>query len=261
MTSPLTLLQTLLRSIVPQAVEALGVVKVEVVSPDTRFEPEEILNSAQLRHRIFDQLIAVHYENLLSGEHFQPTMHVGVIEGNGDRSIGFINGTVGSHNELLERTRYLLLLLLLLLRRAVGQCRCGRSVRAQLRVIRYRPGDRFPHDQQQLDAAVHRADSLGHLGRHEVTGALLDRDLSLEGVGHLAAIPFQTLPVVVVTVEEVDLTGRLLYLRVQEEHLQQCPRAAFAYADYDGLGKMAIRAREVNLGVGEEERRRRVYLS
>lgn len=133
-------------------------------------------------------------------------------------------------------------------------------MRAQLRVIRYRPGDRFPHDQQQLDAAVHRADSLGHLGCHEVARALLDGDLPLEGIGHLAAVPFKALPVIVVTVEEVDLASRLLYLRVQEEHLQQCPRAALAYADYDGLGEMAIRAREVNLGVGEKERRRRAYL-
>lgn len=114
MTPPLALLQTLLRSLVPQAVEALGVVKVEVVSTNARFQPKEILNSAQLRHRILDQLITVHYENLLSGEHFQPTMHIGVIEGDGDRSIGLVDGTVGSHNKLLECTRHLLLLLLLL---------------------------------------------------------------------------------------------------------------------------------------------------
>lgn len=187
-------------------------------------------------------------------------MHIGVIEGDSDRSVGLVDGTVGSHNKLLECTRHLLLLLLLLLRRAVGQCGRGCGMRAQLRVIRYRPGDRLPHDQQQLDAAVHRADSLGHLGRHEVARALLDRDLPLEGVGHLAPVPLQALPVVVVTVEEVDLAGRLLYLRMQEEHLQQCPRAALAYADYEGLRQVAIRAREVNLGVGEEERRRRVYL-
>lgn len=130
-----------------------------------------------------------------------------------------------------------------------------------MRVIRYRPSYRLPHDQQQLDAAVHRADPLGHLRRHEIARALLDRDLPLERVGHLPTVPFQTLPVVVVTVEEVDLTGRLLYLRMQEEHLQQRPGAALAYADYDGLGEMAIRAREVNLGVGEEERRCRAYLS
>lgn len=70
MTPPLALLQTLLRSLVPQAIKALGVVKIEVVPTDARFQPEEILDSAQLRYRIFDQLIAVHYENLLSGEHF-----------------------------------------------------------------------------------------------------------------------------------------------------------------------------------------------
>jgi len=260
MTPSLALLQTLLRGFVSQAIEALGVVKVEVVSTDARIQPEEILDSTQLRHRILDQLITVHYENLLSGEHFQPTMHIGMIEGDSDRSIGFVDGTVGSHNELLECTRHLLLLLLLLLRRTISQCGRGRGVRAQLRVIRYRPGNRLPHDQQQLDAAVHRADPLGHFGCHEIARTLLDGDLPLEGVGHFAAVPFQPLSVVVVTVKKVNLTGRLLYLRVQEEHLQQCPRAALAYADYNGLGKMAIRAREVNLGVGEEERRRRVYL-
>lgn len=260
MTPSLTLLQTLLRSIVSQAVEALGVVKVEVVPTDTRFQPEEILDSAQLRHRILDQLIAIYYENLLSGEHFQPTMHVGVIEGYGDRSVGLVDGTVGSHNELLECTRHLLLLLLLLLRRTVGQCGRGCSVRAQLRVIRYRPGDWFSYDQQQLDAAVHRADPLRHFGRHEVARTLLDGDLAFKGVGHFPTVPFQTLSVIVVAIEEMNFPGSLLYLRVQEEHLQQCSCAALAYANYNGLRKMTIRAREVNFGVGEEKRRRRVYL-
>lgn len=133
-------------------------------------------------------------------------------------------------------------------------------MRAQLRVVRYSPSNRFPHDQQQLDAAVHRANPLGHLGGHEVTRALLDGDLPLEGVRHLSSIPFQTLPVIVVAIEEVNFTGRFLYLRMKEEHLQQRPRAAFAYADYDGLREMAIRSREVYLGGGEEERRRRAYL-
>lgn len=132
-------------------------------------------------------------------------------------------------------------------------------MRTQLGVIRNRPGYRFAYNQQQLDAAVHRADPLRHLGRHEVAGTLLDGDLALEGVWHLPPVPFEAFAVVVVTVKEMHLAGRLLYLRMQEQHLQQRPCAAFAYADYDRLGQMAIRARKVDL-VGEEKGRRRAYL-
>lgn len=109
MTAPFALLQTLLRGLVPQAVEAFGVIKVKVVPADARFEPEEILDSAQLWYRVLDQLITVHYEDLLPGEHLQPAMHVSVIERDGHRSVGFVNRTIGSHNELLESARRLLL--------------------------------------------------------------------------------------------------------------------------------------------------------
>lgn len=52
---------------------------------------------------------------------------------------------------------------------------------------------------------------------------------------HLLAIPFQSLQIVLVTVEEVHLAARLLYARMQIEHLQQRPRAALAYTDYQRL--------------------------
>lgn len=52
---------------------------------------------------------------------------------------------------------------------------------------------------------------------------------------HLLAIPFQSLQIVLVTVEEVHLAASLLYARMQIEHLQQRPRAALAYTDYQRL--------------------------
>lgn len=113
-TPALALPQTLLRRLIPQAVEALGVIEVEVVPADARLEPEEVFDATQLRHRILYELIAVHYEDLLSGEHLQPTVHVGVIEGDGHRPVRLVDGAVRSHHKFFETARHLLLLLQLL---------------------------------------------------------------------------------------------------------------------------------------------------
>lgn len=74
-----------------------------------------------------------------------------------------------------------------------------------------------------------------YLRRDKVGGTLLDGDLVLEGVWHLVAVPLQTTTVVVIAVEEVHLTGRLLDARVQKQHFQQSASAAFSYADDDCL--------------------------
>lgn len=74
-----------------------------------------------------------------------------------------------------------------------------------------------------------------YLRRDKVGGTLLDGDLVLEGVWHLVTVPLQTTTVIVIAVEEVHLTGRLLDARVQEQHFQQSASAAFSYADDDCL--------------------------
>lgn len=95
---------------------------------------------------------------------------------------------------------------------------------------------------------------MAHLGCDEVAGTLLDGELALEGVRHLAAVPFESFAVVVIAIEEVHLTGGFLNLRMKKEHLEEGPGAAFPHADDYRLGQMTIRLREVDLA-GEEERR------
>ena len=131
--STLALLQTLLRRLVSKAVETFRVVEVEVVPSYPRLQPEEVLDPAQLGHRILDQLVAVHYQDLIPREHLEPPVHVRVVKGDGDRPVRLVDATVRSYHQLLEAARRLLLLLLLLLLhgswRAVRHSRGGGRVR------------------------------------------------------------------------------------------------------------------------------------
>ena len=74
-----------------------------------------------------------------------------------------------------------------------------------------------------------------HLWRDEIARTLLDGDLAPEGIRHLAPIPLEAFPVIVVPVEEVHLAGGLLDLRVKEQHLEERPGPAFAHPDDDRL--------------------------
>lgn len=65
MPSTFALLQALLRRLVSKAVETFRVVEVEVVPSYPRLQSEEVLDPAQLGHRILDQLVAVHYQDLI----------------------------------------------------------------------------------------------------------------------------------------------------------------------------------------------------
>lgn len=163
MSSAFALLQTFLRRLIAQTVEAFRVVEVEIVPADPWLQSEEILDPAQLRHRVLDQLVTVHYENLLPGEHLQPPMHVRVVQGNRYWPVRLVDAAVRSYHQFLEATRRLLLLDTSWC--SIRQGRSGRGVRPQLSVVGYRSGHWFPHYQQQLHARVHRADSFRYLRR------------------------------------------------------------------------------------------------
>lgn len=77
-----------------------------------------------------------------------------------------------------------------------------------------------------------RIKKLSHLRRDEITWTLLDGDLAPERVRHLPSIPLEPLPVIVIAVEEVDLARRLLYLGMEEQHLEKGPRPALPHPDY-----------------------------
>lgn len=74
-----------------------------------------------------------------------------------------------------------------------------------------------------------------HLGRDKVAGTLLDGNLASKRVGHLLAIPVQAPQIILIPVKEVHLAARLLDAGMQIEHLEQGPRAALAYANYQSL--------------------------
>lgn len=67
--SALAVPQALVRSVVTQAEEALGAVKVEVVPADARLQPQEALDALQLSHRVLDQLVTVDHQHLAAVKH------------------------------------------------------------------------------------------------------------------------------------------------------------------------------------------------
>lgn len=61
MSAPFGIAQTSVRRLVPQTEEALGLVEVEVVVSYPRLQPQEPLDPLKLRHRVFDQQVAIHH--------------------------------------------------------------------------------------------------------------------------------------------------------------------------------------------------------
>lgn len=102
MAATFALPQTLLHGVVAQTVEALRVVEIKVVPADLGLDTEEMLDATQLRHRVLDQLVAVHHEDLLARESFKPAVHVVVVERDSDRPVRFVHGAVCFHRQLLE---------------------------------------------------------------------------------------------------------------------------------------------------------------
>jgi len=141
------LLQALVHRPVPQTVEPLGPVEVEVVGADPVLEAQERLDAAQLGHGVGDESVAVDHEQLLSGEYVQPPVNVVMVSGHGHRPVVGVHRAVRLHHQLLERPTA-----------AVGQ-----RVAVQLRIIRYGPDHGIPEDEKQLNARVHRLDAFWYL--------------------------------------------------------------------------------------------------
>lgn len=141
------LLQALVYRPVPQTVEPLSPVEVEVVGADSVLEAQERLNAVQLGHGVGDESVAVDHEQLLSGEHVQPPVNVVMVSGHGHRPVVGVHRTVRPHHQLLERPTA-----------AVRQW-----VAVQLRIIRYGPDHGISEDEKQLNARVHRFDAFWYL--------------------------------------------------------------------------------------------------
>lgn len=80
-------------------------------------------------------------------------------------------------------------------------------------------------------------DTLRHLLGHKVAGRLLHGDLSLDGVGHVVAIPAQS--ALEVPIEEVHLGAGGAHIRMQANELEEGARAALLYANDERVGQMA----------------------
>ena len=167
MPSALALAQALLRCIVAHAVEALGAIEVEVVAADARLQSQKALDALQLGHRVVDQLVAVHHQDLTALEYLQPAVHVQMVDGDGDRSVGLVYTAVRTDHQLLEAA--LLVhgvdgcVVVVGVVAVVGGRGRGGGVAAELRVVGDRTGHRLAHDQHQPHARVHRVDALRYL--------------------------------------------------------------------------------------------------
>lgn len=63
-------------------VKALRLVKIEIIRRDFRLQAQKLFDSYHLGDRVFDQAVAIHDEDLVSREDFQPLKNVGVVDGN-----------------------------------------------------------------------------------------------------------------------------------------------------------------------------------
>lgn len=164
----LGLLQALVHRVVPQTVEPLGPVEVEVVAGDPVLQPQERLDAVQLGHRVGDQPVAVDDEQLFPREHVQPPVHVVVVRGHGDRPVVGVHRAVRPDHQLLERPA----------------APVRHRVAVQLRVIRYGPDHRLPQDQQQLNARVHRLDPFRHLSNKQTHWYYSKCRINISDVAH-----------------------------------------------------------------------------
>lgn len=74
-----------------------------------------------------------------------------------------------------------------------------------------------------------------HLGRDKVTRTLFYCYLTSKAVRHFLSIPLQTFEIVFITIEEMNLAGRLLNAWMKIEHFEQSACTAFPYADNQTL--------------------------
>lgn len=65
----LGLLKTFVHRVVPETVEPLGTIEVEVLGSDPSLQAQERLDAVQLRHGVGDQPVAVHHEQLVPREY------------------------------------------------------------------------------------------------------------------------------------------------------------------------------------------------
>lgn len=94
--------QTPVGRLVPQTIKTFRLVKIKIVRPYPRLQAQESFNFLQLRHRVLDQQISVDDHELFPGEHLQPPVNVVVVERDGERSIGLVDGAIWEDGELLE---------------------------------------------------------------------------------------------------------------------------------------------------------------
>lgn len=206
-------------SIATNAIEAFGLVEVEVGRHDPRREIEESLDSLELRQRVVDQRVSVHDVNLLQGKVLEPVPHVHVVEASLDRFVARVQRAV-LHQHVLDGLNGLVVL---------------QPVEVDLRVIRDDSLRRVSEDQQESDGRVHAVNPRGSNRRREIPRRLLHRDLMRERIRHLLAIPIEAFGVVLVPVEEVDFSGGRCHFWMNIQHFQQRSRSSFPDADDDAV--------------------------
>lgn len=145
--------QTPIRSLIPETIKPLSLVKIKIVRPNPRFQPQEALDLLQLGYRVFDKQVSVDDQQLIPAEHLEPPMNEIVIQRDGQGPVRLVDRAVRVQGELLE---------------GFGDGGwdgggCSGCVCSQLSVIGYRPGHGLADDQQEFYTGVHRFDPLRNL--------------------------------------------------------------------------------------------------
>lgn len=102
---------------------------------DPWFDAQKLLYSLKLRDWILNQEVSIYHQELFSWKRFQPAMHKSVVHGNGQWTISRVDGSIGKGGELLEG------LASGAERGLEARIGSGLRMRAELRVVGYRPGD------------------------------------------------------------------------------------------------------------------------
>lgn len=218
----LGVMQAALPPVVAEAVEALGLVEVEVGGVDLGCEVKEPLHHFHLGQGVPDELVAVHQVDVLQWEEAEPVLHVLVVQA---AAQGLV---LQVHLAVLHQDCFDGLIMLVLLQPVVED----------LGVVRQHPLRGISQDEQELDVGVHPVDPLRDLAGGEVGGGLLHDQLLRLGEGHLAEVPGQPFLKVALPVEEVHLVLGRRHLAVQAQHFNQGPGAALPHADDDGPGEL-----------------------
>lgn len=94
MRTSLGLVQTPLVPVAADAVEAFGLVEVEVGGLNPRRQIQEAFHPLKLRQRVTDQRVSVHDVNLPQGEILEPVSHVHVVQTALDGFVARVQGAV-----------------------------------------------------------------------------------------------------------------------------------------------------------------------